>query len=461
MAVEPPGEVEFEQDQLDRPGAPPDWRTISSTATGDGPSSFRSRRAGRARPRPATPACSSGTQRLATCPSVGRTASITSAALWIKRRAVADQLVAALRARSSGERGAASSTRRAAPAAPREVGDGGERRAGAAEAQQQLAKGDRPDAGGADQPQPVEQVGAHALARPTRGSVAGLEPAGYSRDASRSTSKAKPSSIGNSRSSPTDRRGQRRAGRRRHPRDRRNAHRDQQRRPTPPHRPAPRCGSSGTGCRARSPPPCRRGTEPQRVEMPDQRPRGGVKLTARARYRCASHTASAPLAASRSRVAAASRFDPVRSTLVAPILPDPMARMSPLPRDPRQQQPERDRPEQIAERQARGAVVLVIGAIGSRTIRVRNQHAALRALATRRASRRAMNPAAPILFFNSGVGGLSVLGADARAAAQRADRLCRRQRRFPLWHAHRGRDRGARAGAARPPGRALSARASR
>ena len=42
----------------------------------------------------------------------------------------------------------------------------------------------------------------------------------------------------------------------------------------------------------------------------------------------------------------------MRRTLVAPILPEPMSRTSPLPGEPRQHEPERDRPEQIAERQS-------------------------------------------------------------------------------------------------------------
>ena len=67
-----------------------------------------------------------------------------------------------------------------------------------------------------------------------------------------------------------------------------------------------------------------------------------------------------------------------------------------------------------------------------------------------------MNPAAPILFFDSGVGGLSVLAPTRALLPDRADRLCRRQRRFSLWHPFRGRDRRARAGVARPPRRALS-----
>ena len=46
-----------------------------------------------------------------------------------------------------------------------------------------------------------------------------------------------------------------------------------------------------------------------------------------------------------------------------------------------------------------------------------------------------MNPSAPILFFDSGVGGLSVLAPTRALLAQRADRLCRRQRRLSLRHA--------------------------
>ena len=46
-----------------------------------------------------------------------------------------------------------------------------------------------------------------------------------------------------------------------------------------------------------------------------------------------------------------------------------------------------------------------------------------------------MDPDAPILFFDSGVGGLSVLGPTLRAAAECADRLCRRQRRLSLRQA--------------------------
>ena len=42
-------------------------------------------------------------------------------------------------------------------------------------------------------------------------------------------------------------------------------------------------------------------------------------------------TAAAPLPPSSRRVSAASGFEPVRSTLVAPILPDPISRMSPCP----------------------------------------------------------------------------------------------------------------------------------
>ena len=60
-------------------------------------------------------------------------------------------------------------------------------------------------------------------------------------------------------------------------------------------------------------------------------------------------TATVPLSMSPISVAAASPLRPVRSTLVAPILPEPMARMSGAAGEPRQQDAERDRAAQIAE----------------------------------------------------------------------------------------------------------------
>ena len=72
---------------------------------------------------------------------------------------------------------------------------------------------------------------------------------------------------------------------------------------------------------------------------------------------CAINTAAAPLARSSSRVSAASPLLPVRRTLVAPILPEPIRRMSPMAGEPRQQQPERDRAEEIAEQARRRATL--------------------------------------------------------------------------------------------------------
>ena len=62
-------------------------------------------------------------------------------------------------------------------------------------------------------------------------------------------------------------------------------------------------------------------------------------------------TAAAPLAPSQTSVAAAAHFLPVRSTLVAPILPEPILRTSPAPDAIGEEQAERDRAQQIAERQ--------------------------------------------------------------------------------------------------------------
>ena len=67
-----------------------------------------------------------------------------------------------------------------------------------------------------------------------------------------------------------------------------------------------------------------------------------------------------------------------------------------------------------------------------------------------------MDATRPLLFFDSGVGGLSVLDAIRAPAAAGPDRLCRRFGRLPLRHQERGGDRRARARAARPAGRALS-----
>ena len=126
--------------------------------------------------------------------------------------------------------------------------------------------------------------------------------------------------------------------------------------------------------------------------------------------------------------------------------------------EPGQQQPERDRPEQIAEQPERRAVRRSSGGRGSKssdpaTIAI----AIAAALQTARcymthARWTRPRPSAVLRFRRRRAVGAA---ADPRAAAQCADRLCRRQRRLSLWQAQRGRDRGARAGPARPAGRAL------
>ena len=72
----------------------------------------------------------------------------------------------------------------------------------AAEARDQLAKGDRPDAGRADQPQPVDQVVGQAFALPMRGSVPALQPDGCSRGASTAPAARNRAALGTERRSP-------------------------------------------------------------------------------------------------------------------------------------------------------------------------------------------------------------------------------------------------------------------
>ena len=66
-----------------------------------------------------------------------------------------------------------------------------------------------------------------------------------------------------------------------------------------------------------------------------------------------------------------------------------------------------------------------------------------------------MDPAAPLLFFDSGVGGLSVLGPTRALLPNAPIVYAADNAGFPLRQAQRGGDRGARPGAARPAGRAL------
>ena len=92
-------------------------------------------------------------------------------------------------------------------------------------------------------------------------------------------------------------------------------------------------------------------SQPDRVEMAEQGAERGELRQCPGHSAPASSTAAAPLATSSSRVAAARPLRPVRSTLVAPILPEPIARRSPSAGEPGQQQAERDRAQQIAEQQ--------------------------------------------------------------------------------------------------------------
>ena len=69
--------------------------------------------------------------------------------------------------------------------------------------------------------------------------------------------------------------------------------------------------------------------QPDRKEMADERAERRRRSAASMPNRCcAIRTAAVPLSMSPSNVAAASPLLPVRSTLVAPILPEPMVRMS-------------------------------------------------------------------------------------------------------------------------------------
>ena len=65
--------------------------------------------------------------------------------------------------------------------------------------------------------------------------------------------------------------------------------------------------------------------------------------------RCAIRIAAVAFRQSRISVSAASGLLPVLRTLVAPMLPEPMLRMSPLPESRVSTKSERDRPQQIAE----------------------------------------------------------------------------------------------------------------
>ena len=113
---------------------------------------------------------------------------------------------------------------------------------------------------------------------------------------------------------------------------------------------ADRPGQREQHARAPSPPPCRRESRSQTGNMwpSDHRDRRDQRRL-RAPQRADQHRRDALRRHRAPGSRAASALLPVRSTLVAPILPEPIWRMSPMPGEPRQQQPERDRAEQIAD----------------------------------------------------------------------------------------------------------------
>ena len=83
--------------------------------------------------------------------------------------------------------------------------------------------------------------------------------------------------------------------------------------------------------RDRSRRPCRRESRARPERYGRRRRRIRRRSRRRGAKACAISTAAVPFSASSRSVAAARLFRPVRSTLVAPILPEPMARMSPRP----------------------------------------------------------------------------------------------------------------------------------
>ena len=147
-------------------------------------------------------------------------------------------------------------TRDLASAASCEIRNGGERRLGGAEAEHQLAVGDRSDARRADEPQPIDQVGrqAHAFLPDPRFLAARQAPR-YFRDASRSPVAQSRAASG---TGPLPRHcsGQRRAGRSGHAGHRADPHDQQQ--PHPQGGVNQCCGQeSGDISRAGSQRPCR------------------------------------------------------------------------------------------------------------------------------------------------------------------------------------------------------------
>ena len=202
---------------------------------------------------------------------------------------------------------------------------------GRAEPGEQLEVGDRADIVRPDQPQPGDAVGRRrhqAASRPTLGSVPPTSRAMLVR-CFQSTSKAKPRNRMARSKRPRSAAVDRRRKRGDHAGERGIAGQT----PAPGSRERRRPGSSASAARRRSRPevatplpPLK--PQPDRLEVAEKRADPGQRRELRliGPDQPGRSTAAAPLATSSSRVAAARPLRPVRSTLVAPILPEPIVR---------------------------------------------------------------------------------------------------------------------------------------
>ncbi len=173
--------------------------------------------------------------------------------------------------------------------------------------------------------------------------------------------------------------------------------------------------------------------------MADERGGRGDHLFAREQP-ADEQTAAAPFSRSSSSVAAARPLRPVRSTLVAPILPDPIVRRSPAPPSrvritPNGSSPADSRapaPRSVPSRGFLSASVPLRAwphhsGIGPAWPRGADLRRTARRLCTRSMDMR------PILFFDSGVGGCR-WSHRLKDCCVRADRLCGRFGWVSLWY---------------------------
>ena len=360
-----------------------------------------------------------------------------------------------------------------------------------AEAREQLAIGDRADIGRADQPQPGDPLGRrHAASSMSGASFAPIVAARFPHAAGRYSRGASTARAA---------RGRATGGRRSNRPNASAATGARWPRPCPPSEEIRSSSSSAEpdgginqplSASASASDDAEQGrdalaapeAQPDRIEMAEQRAApasiapGSV---APARKLRAISTAAAPFAASSSSVAAASPLRPVRSTLVAPILPEPIWRRSPAPGSARQHQRRTGSSpadSRAARHMNRAAPVSMFGGQRIRnpcrwTARSPAKAAAASnlaqtsvCLAGRRHERlypppwtHAPSPT-PLLFFDSGVGGLSVLGPTRALLPDAPIVYAADNAGLSLWHKERGGDRGARARPARAAGRALSTR---